>query len=72
MSIEIKTGNKLAGNMKAKRLKIVKDKIIENQVFLLQCWNDKTDGLNVDINYYLGITPIIEDPYNHYYEFRET
>ncbi len=61
-TVEIKSGNKLAGNMKAKRMKVVKEKILNNQEFLLRCWNDKTDGLSVDINYYLGITPIIENP----------
>lgn len=66
VSIEILTGKKLAGEMKEKRFKKAKQRILDNQKFLLQFWNDKTDGINVDINHFLGITPIVEDPYEKY------
>lgn len=65
-SIDIKNGVKLAGDMKPKILKKARERILDNQEYLLDCWNKKTDGLNVDINHYLGITSITDDPYEKY------
>ena len=37
-------------------MKQVKNKIEENCEFLIDCWNNMTDGINVDIDYRFGST----------------
>lgn len=59
-SISIEDGTILAGNLPQKIYKIVRNKIISNKVFLLECWNTETDGLHFDINYSFGIMKIVE------------
>ena len=35
---------------------IIKNKVEKNRGFLIDCWNNMTDGINVDIDYRFGIT----------------
>ena len=53
-TIDIETGKILAGKIPSKYKKKITDKIMNNQIFLLECWNNMTDGLKVDINYRFG------------------
>lgn len=55
-SIDIITGEILAGELSGKYMKQVKNKIEENCEFLIECWNNMTDGINVDIDYRFGST----------------
>lgn len=58
-SICIGDGSLLSGSMPSKALREARKKIFENQEFLLRYWNEKTDGLSVDINSYLGAKPVV-------------
>ena len=60
-SICIFDGSLLDGHLPAKVFKKAQARIMNNQKFLLKCWNKKTDGLTVDINHYFGITPLEVD-----------
>lgn len=51
-SVDILTGKVLEGKLGKYEKKVIK-KVSDNQKFLLQCWNDMTDGLKVDIDYHL-------------------
>ena len=51
-SVDILTGKVLEGKLGKYEKKVIK-KVSDNQEFLLQCWNDMTDGLKVDIDYHL-------------------
>lgn len=53
-SINILTGETLAGEVPQKYRKEVENKIKNNREFLIFCWNNMTDGLKVDINYRFG------------------
>lgn len=55
-SIDILTGEILAGELPGKYMKQIKNKIEENCEFLIDCWNNMTDGINVDIDYRFGST----------------
>lgn len=57
-SICIMDGSVLSGYIPSKALRKVREKISDNKEFLLECWNEKTDGLRVDINNYFGIIPL--------------
>ena len=54
--IDIPTGEILAGEMPGKYMKQIKNKVEKNRGFLIDCWNNMTDGINVDIDYRFGIT----------------
>ncbi len=55
-TFSIKTGEQLAGNIKrVKYLKKIKNTILSRQYELLELWNRSTDGLNADLNQFLGI-----------------
>jgi hypothetical protein len=36
--------------------KFLENKVEKNRGFLIDCWNNMTDGINVDIDYRFGIT----------------
>lgn len=55
-SFSIITGEILEGKLPKKLLKKVKNKILKEQNFFVECWNTKTDGLAIDINKHFGIT----------------
>lgn len=57
--IAIDNGEVLAGDLPAKIIKKARQRILDNQRFLFECWNDMTDGLYVDINNYFGVRPVI-------------
>ena len=50
-AIDIRTGEILAGRIPSKYKKKIVEKIMTNQTFLFECWNNMTDGLKVDIDY---------------------
>lgn len=54
-SVSILSGNILQGELPKKWHKKVKQKIEENKLYFLDCWNTKTDGLRVDINKDFGL-----------------
>ena len=58
-SICIGDGSLLSGSLPSKVLKEARKKILDNQEFLLRYWNEKTDGLSVDINSYLRAKPVL-------------
>lgn len=51
-------GHVLDGCLPSQKLKVAREKIEENKMFLLKWWNEKTDGLKVDLNAYLGAIPL--------------
>lgn len=53
---DILTGEILAGEIPGKYMKQIKNKVEKNRGFLIDCWNNMTDGINVDIDYRFGIT----------------
>lgn len=55
-AIDILTGETLVGKIPGKYMKQIKNKIEENREFLIDCWNNMTDGINVDIDYRFGTT----------------
>ena len=55
-AIDILTGEILAGEIPGKYMKQIKNKVEKNRGFLIDCWNNMTDGINVDIDYRFGIT----------------
>lgn len=55
VSISLKDGSVLDGDMPSKILKKAQKRITENKRFLMECWNKMTDGIKVDINHYFGI-----------------
>ena len=55
-AIDILTGEILAGEISGKYMKQIKNKVEKNRGFLIDCWNNMTDGINVDIDYRFGIT----------------
>ncbi len=57
-SVCLYDGELLAGKLPSKVYKKVKERIIKEQEFLLNCWNKRTDGLKVDINQYFGICSV--------------
>ncbi len=58
VSISLKDGSVLDGDMPSKILKKAQKRIIENKRFLMECWNKMTDGIKVDINHYFGLCPL--------------
>ena len=56
VSISITNVVVLAGKLPGKIERKVLKKVRDNKEYLLDCWNKMTDGLEVDINYGLGIT----------------
>ena len=49
-TISILTGKVLAGEMPKKLIKKAREKILANREFFIECWNTKTNGLEVDVN----------------------
>lgn len=39
-------------------MKRASKKIMDNQRYLMECWNKLTDGLRIDLNVYFGVTPL--------------
>lgn len=62
-SICIYDGEVLDGKLPSKTLKRARERILENQRYLLECWNKMTDGFKVDINYYFGTISLDENNY---------
>lgn len=58
VSMSLSDGSVLVGSIPPKALKKARKRVMDNQRFLLECWNKQTDGLHVDINHFLGITPL--------------
>lgn len=58
VSICLYDGKVLDGHIPSKLLKKATKKVLENRLFLLECWNKLTDGLEVDINQYFKNTPL--------------
>lgn len=54
-SVDIVSGEVLAGKLPPKYLKEIRKKICNNREYLISCWNSKTDGLHVNLNYGLQI-----------------
>ncbi len=57
-TVSLYDGEMIEGDIPRKVMKRVKGKILDNQKYLLECWNKMTDGLRVDLNVYFGITPL--------------
>ena len=55
-SLSLIDGSVLDGQLPSKVIKKAKKRILENQRFLLECWNKYTDGLQVDVDCFFGIT----------------
>lgn len=55
-SIDIQTGEVLAGNLPKKELKNAKKVILSDSKYFIECWNEMTDGLSIDINNHYGLT----------------
>lgn len=55
-SINLINGEIITGILPAKFKKKVLEKVKQNRLYLLDCWNKQTDGLKFDINFGLGIT----------------
>lgn len=58
VSLSLVDGRVLDGRIPAKAMKKARKRILENQRFLLECWNKYTDGLQVDIDHFFGIISI--------------
>ena len=55
--MDLITGDVLQGEFPSSRLLTKARRIItDKRALFIEWWNTKTDGLNVDINYALGIT----------------
>ena len=46
------------GDMPRRVMKRASKKIMDNQRYLMECWNKLTDGLRIDLNVYFGVTPL--------------
>lgn len=57
-SVSLITGEIEDGLLPNKIHKVVKNKILNNQFFLLDFWNNKTDGIKVDLNVLFGETEV--------------
>ena len=60
VTICIHDGRVLAGEIPTKKLKVATKRIADNKAFLLKQWNEKTDGLRVNLDHYLGALPLEE------------
>jgi hypothetical protein len=58
-SIGILDANILAGKLPKKFEHQIIKKITDNKCHLLECWNEMTDGIYVDINYLMGETQFL-------------
>lgn len=54
-SIRILDGEIIAGKLPSKLAKLAKEKILSDQKYFYECWNTKTNGLQVDINKHFGL-----------------
>ena len=51
-------GKMVDGDMPRRVMKRASKKIMDNQRYLMECWNKLTDGLRIDLNVYFGVTPL--------------
>ena len=63
-SISILNGTILSGKAPKKVLKIVQKRIRDNQEYLLSCWNKLTDGISIDVEYFLKNKEILHKKFN--------
>ena len=63
-SISILNGTVLSGKAPKKVLKIVQKRIIDNQEYLLSCWNKLTDGISIDVEHFLKNKEILHRKFN--------
>lgn len=56
--VSLYDGKMIKGDIPRKVMKAVERKVLENQEYLMECWNKMTDGLPVDLNVYFGVTPL--------------
>ena len=54
-AISILDGCVLAGALPPKLLRKAQQKVINDRLFFINCWNTLSDGLRVDVNHYLGL-----------------
>lgn len=57
-TVSLYDGKIIEGDIPGKVMKRVSGKILDNQKYLMECWNKMTDGLRVDLNVYFGVTPL--------------
>lgn len=57
-TISLYDGEMIEGDIPQKIMKQVKERVLNNQRYLMECWNKMTDGLRVDLNVYFGVTPL--------------
>lgn len=57
-TVSLYDGEMIEGDIPGKIMKRVKGKVLDNQKYLLECWNKMTDGLRVDLNVSFGVTPL--------------
>lgn len=57
-TVSLYDGEMIEGDIPKKVMKRVKGKVLDNQRYLMECWNKMTDGLCVNLNVHFGITPL--------------
>ena len=57
-TISLYDGKMVDGDMPRRVMKRASKKIMDNQRYLMECWNKLTDGLRIDLNVYFGATPL--------------
>lgn len=57
-TVSLYDGEMIEGDIPKKVMKRVKEKVLNNKKYLMECWNKLTDGLRVDLNAYFGTTPL--------------
>ena len=57
-TISLYDGKMVDGDMPRRVMKRASKKIMDNQRYLMECWNKLTDGLRIDLNVYFGVTPL--------------
>lgn len=57
-TISLYDGKMVDEDMPRRVMKRASKKIMDNQRYLMECWNKLTDGLRIDLNVYFGVTPL--------------
>ena len=57
-TISLYDGGMIKGDIPQRVMKQVKERVLSNQRYLMECWNKMTGGLRVDLNVYFGVTPL--------------
>lgn len=57
-TVSLYDGEMIESDLPGKVMKRVKRKVLDNQEYLLECWNKMTDGLRVDLNVHFGAVPL--------------